>query len=130
MLERTTRTLHIMEKDKKTPQDRIIILNKEISLVAYKLLQSRIFPAESSAMRADAILDLGDAMVQIEMLCYDLGIQPGEVLKQGIQHTFERFADFEKRGWGARIPVGDQGPDGIGNSIIGAGTNTIGATER
>ena len=102
MLERTTRTLHIMEKDKKIPEDRIIILNKELAMVAYNLLQARIFLAESKAMRANAILELGDAMVQIEMLCYDLGLQPADVLAQGIQHTFERFADFEKRGWGKK----------------------------
>lgn len=102
MLERTTRTLHIMEKDKKTPLDRIIILNKEIAMIAYRLLQSKIFPNEAAAMQADALLDLGDAMVQIEMLCYDLGKQPSEILKLGIQHTFERFSDFEARGWGKR----------------------------
>jgi hypothetical protein len=97
--ERTTRTLHHLEKDKKTPQDRIIILNKEIAQVAYNLLQARIFTAETAALRANAILELGDALVQIEMLCYDLGVQPKDVLRQGIQHTFERFQDFEARGW-------------------------------
>ena len=102
MLERTTRTLHIMEKDKKTPLDRIVILNKEIAMVAYRLLQAEIFPNEADAMRADALLDLGDAMTQIEMLCYDLKRQPSEILKLGIQHTFERFSDFDKRGWGKR----------------------------
>lgn len=97
--ERTTRTLHLLEKDQKTPQDRIIILNKEIAQVAYNLLQARIFTAEADALRANAILELGDAMVQLDMLCYDLKVQPKDVLRQGIQHTFERFQDFEARGW-------------------------------
>lgn len=100
--ERTTRTLHHLEKDKKTPQDRIIILNKEIAQVAYNLLQARIFTAESTALRANAILELGDALVQIELLCYDLGVQPKDVLRQGIQHAFERFQDFDARGWGKK----------------------------
>lgn len=91
-----------MERDKKTPQDRIIILNKEIALVAYGLLQARIFTAESAALQANAVLELGDAMVQIEMLCLDLGLIPKDVLRQGIQHTFERFQDFEARGWGKK----------------------------
>ena len=99
MLERTTRTLHLMEKDKKTPLDRIVILNKEIAQVAYEILQCRIFPGEASAHMANAKLELGDAMVQIELLCYDVGLQPKDVLKQGIQHTFERFQDFDARGW-------------------------------
>jgi hypothetical protein len=102
MFERTTRTLHLLEKDKKSPQDRIIILNKELALVAYGLLQARIFTDEAAALKANAILELGDAMVQIEMLCHDLGLQPEDVLRQGIQHTFERFQDFEKRGWGKK----------------------------
>lgn len=105
VLIRDTRTLHLMEKDKKTPQDRIIILNKEIALVAYGLLQARIFTKESAALRANAILELGDAMVQIEMLCFDLGVLPKDVLHQGIQHTFERFQDFESRGWGTRDQI-------------------------
>lgn len=126
-LDRTTRTLHIMEKDKKTPQDRIVILNKELAMVAYELLQSKIFPKEYSARRANAILELGDAMTQIEMLCYDLGVQPADVLAQGIQHTFERFTDFENRGWGAKIPLGDVGPDGVGKDIIGPGNHITGA---
>jgi hypothetical protein len=100
--ERTTRTLHLLEKDKKTPQDRIIILNKELALAAYAFLQERIFTAEAAALRANAILELGDAMVQMEMLCHDLGINPKDVLKQGIQHTFERFQDFDERGWGKK----------------------------
>jgi hypothetical protein len=100
--ERTTRTLHLLEKDKKTAQDRIIILNKEVALVAYGLLQARIFTDEADALRANAILELGDAMVQMEMLCIDLGLLPANVLKLGIQHTFERFQDFEMRGWGKK----------------------------
>ena len=99
MLERTTRTLHLMEKDKKTPLDRIVILNKEIAQVAYELLQCRIFPGETAAHMANARLELGDAMVQIEMLCHDLGLLPDNVKKLGIEHTFERFQDFEERGW-------------------------------
>jgi hypothetical protein len=100
--ERTTRTIHYLEKDKKTAQDRIIILNKELALVAYGLLQTRIFTAEADALKANAILELGDAMVQIELLCYDLGVQPKDVLRRGIQHTLERFQDFDRRGWGQK----------------------------
>lgn len=101
-LERDTWTLHLLEKDKKTPEDRIVILSKEIALAAYALLQARIFPAEAAALRANALLELGDAMVQIEMLCYDLDVFPKNILRQGIQHTFERFQDFEARGWGKK----------------------------
>jgi hypothetical protein len=100
MLERTTRTLHMLEKDKKSPLDRVVILNKEIAQVAYELLQCKIFPGEAKEHLANAKLELGDAMVQIEMLCRDLHQQPEQIRKLGITHTFERFQEFEERGWG------------------------------
>lgn len=100
MLERTTRTLHLLEKDKKTPIERIVILNKEIAQVAYELLQCKIFPHEAKEHMANAKLELGDAIVQIELLCHDLNEQPNEILKLGITHTYERFQEFTERGWG------------------------------
>lgn len=105
MLERTVRTLHMLEKDKKSPIDRIVILNKEIAQVAYELLQCKIFPGEENAHMANAMLELGDAMVQIEMLCHDLQKSPEEIKNLGIRHTFERFQDFEERGWNKNTPA-------------------------
>ena len=102
MFERTTRTLHTLEKDKKTPIDRIVILNKEIAQVAYELLQCRIFPGEAKAHMANAKLELGDALTQLNMLCLDMELVPEEILKLGIQHTYERFQDFAERGWDKR----------------------------
>ncbi len=49
MLERTYRTIHTMERDKKTLNHRITILNKELAMVAYELLQAKIFPKEIAA---------------------------------------------------------------------------------
>ena len=92
----------MLEKDTKSPLDRIVILNKEIAQVAYELLQCRIFPRETDAHMANAKLELGDAMVQIEMLCHDLHQQPNDIRKLGITHTFERFQEFEERGWDKR----------------------------
>lgn len=100
MLERTYRTIHTMEKDKKTPQDRIVILNKELAMVAYELLQASIFSKESEERQANAMLELSDAVLQIHMLCLDMGYLPEDMLKLGVQHAFERFQDFDARGWG------------------------------
>ena len=100
MLERTYRTIHTMERDKKTPNDRITILNKELAMVAYELLQARIFPKESEERQANAMLELADAMLQIHMLCLDMDFLPEDILKLGVQHAFERFQDFDARGWG------------------------------
>lgn len=33
------------------------------------------------------------------MLCLDMELVPEEILKLGIQHTYERFQDFAERGW-------------------------------
>ena len=107
MLERTYRTIHMMEKDKKTPNDRITILNKELAMVAYELLQSRIFPKESEERQANAMLELADAMLQIHMLCLDMDFLPEDILKLGVQHAFERFQDFDARGWGEKEPEAD-----------------------
>lgn len=102
MLERTVRTLHMLEKDKKTPEDRITIFNHELANVAYELLQCRIFPDEKQARMANVRLELGDALTQLNMLCLDIGLVPEEILKLGIQHTYERFQDFAERGWDKR----------------------------
>ena len=102
MLERSVRTLHMLEKDKKTPEDRIIILSHEIANVAYELLQCRIFPGEKQARMANVRLELGDALTQLNMLCLDMELVPEEILKLGIQHTYERFQDFAERGWDKR----------------------------
>lgn len=89
-----------MEKDKKTPIDRFAILNKEIAMVGYELLKAKVFPQDANAHLANAKLELGDTFVQLIMLCYDLNLFPRDVLKLGIQHTWERFKDFEEQGWG------------------------------
>lgn len=102
MLERTVRTLHMLEKDKKTPEDRIIIFNHELANVAYELLQCKIFPSERQARMANVRLELGDALTQLNMLCLDLELVPEEILKLGIQHTYERFQEFAERGWDKR----------------------------
>ena len=98
-LERNVRTLHAIEKDKKTPIDRFAILNKEVAMVGYELLKAKVFPQDANAYLANARLELGDAFVQMIMLCYDLNLIPRDILKLGIQHTWERFQDFEEQGW-------------------------------
>ncbi len=51
---------------------------------------------------ANAKLELGDALTQLNMLCLDMELVPEEILKLGIQHTYERFQDFAERGWDKR----------------------------
>ena len=66
------------------------------------VVDCRIFPGEAKAHMANAKLELGDALTQLNMLCLDMELVPEEILKLGIQHTYERFQDFAERGWDKR----------------------------
>ena len=96
MIEPTSRLLHSIEKDGQTPELRTLILQKEIAGVGYRLVRAHRTPAEAAIYMADIGLELGDAMVQCQMLALDLGLDPEKVLQLGLQHTWERFKDF----WG------------------------------
>ena len=94
MIEPTPRLLHSIEKDGQTPELRTLILQKEIAGVGYRLVRAHRTPDEAAAYMSDIGLELGDAMVQCQMLALDLGLDPEKCLALGLQHTWERFRDF------------------------------------
>ena len=96
MIDPTARFLHSIEKDGQTPELRTLILQKEVAGVGYRLVRKHRTPEDASAYMADIGLELGDAMVQCQMLALDLGLDPEECLALGLKHTWERFKDF----WG------------------------------
>jgi len=99
MIEPSSHFLHGIEKDGVTPEQRMLILQHQIGEAGYAIMKSRRFPDDEAGYLAFAKLGVADAMVQIEMLCLDLGWKPEEIKKMGIQHTWERFRDFEAKGW-------------------------------
>lgn len=99
MLQRTARTLCSLEAVKKgapTLEQRIILVQHEASDVAYRIIRAARTPQDAEAIMADIAVDLGDLIVQAQMLAVDLGLDPDAVLKLGLNHTYERFQDF----WG------------------------------
>ncbi len=99
MIDPTSRFLHGIEKDGVTPIQRMLILQHQIGEAGYALMKAGRFPAARDGYLAFAKLGIADAMVQIEMLCLDLGLDPDKIKKIGLQHTWERFKDFEAKGW-------------------------------
>jgi hypothetical protein len=94
LLEKTARVLHAIERDGQTPALRTLILQHEIADVGYRIAKAERVPGDANAIMADIAIDLGDAMVQCQMLALDLGLVPEDVLALGLQHTWERFQDF------------------------------------
>lgn len=99
MIEPSSHFLHGIEKDGVSPEQRMLILQHQIGEAGYAIMKSRRFPDDEAGYLAAAKLGVADAMVQIEMLCLDLGWNPDEIKKMGLQHTWERFKDFEAKGW-------------------------------
>lgn len=96
MIEPTCRLLHSIEKDGQTPELRTLILQKEIAQVGYRLVRKHRTPQDADLYMADIGLEIGHAMVQLEMLALDLGLVPEDCMKLGLKTTYERFKEF----WG------------------------------
>jgi hypothetical protein len=99
MIEPSSRFLHGIEKDGVSPEQRMLILQHEIGEAGYCIMKAKRFPADEAGYLAAAKLGIADAMVQIEMLCLDLGFDPDEIKRLGLQHTYDRFKDFKAKGW-------------------------------
>jgi len=97
MLERTPRALCSLEAvkmGKPTSAERALLIQHEAAEVGYRIVRATRTPQDRDAVMADIAVDLGDLMVQVQMMAIDLGLDPDKVLKLGIQHTWERFTDF------------------------------------
>lgn len=93
------RFIHAVEKDGLDLKDRAIYLVENAGEAAKLASYMERFPGEAAAHKADLKLALGDVMVQAAMMCLDLGLSPQEVYNLGRLHVYERYTDFEARGW-------------------------------
>ena len=98
MIGLTTRYLHALEPDSPSIEFRTLIISSEVGMLSKLIAYAAKFPKERSAHLADSKLAIGDALVQLKMLCLDLGFDPEEIEQLGLEHTLERFEDFRKRG--------------------------------
>jgi len=94
MIEPTSRLLHSIEKDNQTPELRTLILQKEIAQVGYRLVRCHRTPQDAAIYMADIGLEIGHAMVQLEMLALDLGLAPEDCKQLGLATTWQRFKEF------------------------------------
>jgi hypothetical protein len=97
MIQPTARLLHSIEATKKglpTLAERALLLQHEVADVGYRIVRASRTPQDAKATMADIGVDLGDAMVQCQLLALDLGLVHEDVLALGLQHTWERFKDF------------------------------------
>jgi len=94
MIDPTARLLHSIEKDGQTPEMRTLILQKEIARVGYRLVRAHRTPQDAALYMADIGLEIGHAMVQLEMLALGLGLVPEDCKKIGLQTTWERYLEF------------------------------------
>lgn len=94
MIEPTPRALHALEKDGQTPELRTLIIQKEVAQIGYRLVRAHRTPNEAKAYMADINLEIGHAILQLEMLALDLGLVPEDCIALGRRTTKERFKEF------------------------------------
>jgi|WetSurMetagenome_2_1015567.scaffolds.fasta_scaffold144668_2 hypothetical protein len=94
MIDPTSRFLHAIEKDGQTPEMRTLILQHEVAAIGYRLVRAHRTPQDAAAYMADIGLEIGHAMVQLEMLALDLGLVPEDCMKSGLKTTWERYREF------------------------------------
>lgn len=94
MIEPTSRFLHAIEKDGQTPELRTLILQHEVAAIGYRLVKCHRTPQDAALYMADIGLEIGHAMVQLEMLALDIGLAPEDCMKLGLKTTYERYQEF------------------------------------
>ena len=94
MIDPTPRALHAAEKDGQTPELRTLIIQKEVAQIGYRLVRKHRTPQDAAAYMADIGLEIGHAILQLEMLALDLGLVPEDCIALGRQTTWERFKEF------------------------------------
>lgn len=94
MIDPTPRILHSIERDGLTPELRTLIIQKEVAQIGYRLVRKNRTPQDAAAYMADIPLEIGHAILQLEMLALDLGLQPESCIELGRQSTWDRFKEF------------------------------------
>lgn len=78
---------------------RATILTYEIGSIVKCLAYAARFPSLGKTYLAASQTDIGDAIVQIELLCRQLGFDFESVRSEGWEHLKERYDDFVKDEW-------------------------------
>jgi len=94
MIDPSARYLHAIEKDGQTPELRTLILQHEVAAIGYRLVRAHRTPQDAALYMADIGLEIGHAMLQLQMLALDLGLVPEECDELGRRSTYDRFKEF------------------------------------
>ena len=94
MIDPTCRLLHSIEKDGQTPETRTLILLHELGGIANRISKARRIPRDANLYMADIKIDIGQMILQLEMLALDLNLQPEECYKIGLDTTWQHFKEF------------------------------------
>jgi hypothetical protein len=78
---------------------RLSIISYELGDLNRDIAYMHRFPKESNAHRANVKLSLADLMVQLSLLCNELGFDEGELRELGWKHLEEKYEEFDRRGW-------------------------------
>jgi hypothetical protein len=89
----------ILEGDKLSLEERALIIGYEVGDLQRDIFYAEHRPEERTAHLANLKLSIGDAMVQLKMLCEDLGWDAKAIEDLGWQHLKERYVEREEKGW-------------------------------
>ena len=78
---------------------RAAILSYEVGAITRAMVYASRFTGTKDAYLAAAQTDIGDAIVQLELLCSQLGFSFYDTMDMGWEHLAERYKDFEQDGW-------------------------------
>jgi hypothetical protein len=81
-------------KTGQTPELRTLILQHEVAAIGYRLVRAHRTPQDAALYMADIGLEIGHAMVQLEMLALDLGLMPEDCMTLGLNTTWGRYKEF------------------------------------
>jgi NTP pyrophosphatase (non-canonical NTP hydrolase) len=94
MIEPSCRFLHAIEKDGQTPETRLLILMHELGEIANRISKARRIPDDSNLYMADIKIDIGQSILQLEMLALDLGLVPSDCYESGLETTWQHFKEW------------------------------------
>jgi hypothetical protein len=78
---------------------RLSVISYELGDLHRDIAFMNRFPMEKDAHKINAKLSLADMIVQIFLLCDELGFDERELEELGWRHLEERYKEFESRGW-------------------------------
>jgi hypothetical protein len=78
---------------------RLLIITYEMGDLTRDIFYANRFPEEREAHLANVSLSIADLLVQLSLLCKELGLDEEELRRLGWNHLQERYQEFQKRGW-------------------------------